>query len=247
MRVDFSDAELVAALNEGRPEAFRTAWQRFSPLVGGVLRRTLGSDELEDVKQEVFSCLFRRVATLRDPLALRPFVLAITLNTVKHERRRRRRRAHVALMPDWAELQVPGRDQPASHLACMRLAGLVRRLIERERTAFVFRFIQGMTVPQVALALNVSEPTARRYFSRAWARIQKWAARDPFLNDYLQGKRLGPPADDSWQDDEGESEYPTPSAAAMAAGPDYPTLRDSFPTFRSAGQRQPNRGAVPAF
>ena len=202
MRVDLSDVELVTALTEGRPEAYRTAWERFAPLVGGVLRRALGTDELEDVQQEVFSCLFRRVSTLRDPLALRPFVMAITLNTVKYERRRRRRRARVSLVPDPAQLNIPGPDRPASNLAFVRLTGLVRRLAERDRSAFVYRFIEGMTVTQIAEAMHVSEPTARRSFSRAWERMQKWAARDPFLNDYLQGRRLQVPADTALADDE---------------------------------------------
>ena len=191
MRIDVSDTELVAALTEGRPDAFRTAWQRFSPLVGGVLRNALGPDELEDVQQEVFSCLFRRVGTLRDPLALRPFVLAITHNTVKYERRRRRRRARVALIADPAELNMAGREQPASNLAFGRFVALLRKLAERERATFVYRFVEGMTVAQVAVALNVSEPTARRSFSRAYARMQKWAARDPFLHDYLQRRGFG--------------------------------------------------------
>jgi RNA polymerase sigma-70 factor (ECF subfamily) len=203
MRLDVSDAELVAALTAGRPEAFRTAWQRFSPVVGGVLRHALGPDELEDVVQEVFSCLFRRVSTLRDPHALRPFVLAITFNTVKYERRRRRRRARVSLIADPAELNLAGREQPASNLAFVRFVALLRRLAERERTTFVYRFIEGMTVAQVATALNVSEPTARRSFSRAFARMQKWAEKDPFLNDYLQRRTLELPWQDQALDDEG--------------------------------------------
>lgn len=201
MRFDVSDAELVAALTEGRPEAFRTAWERFSPLVGGVLRRALGSDELEDVRQEVFSCLFRRLATLRDPLALRPFVIAITLNTVKYERRRRRRRARIALISDPAQLNIAGRDQPASNLAFVRFTALVRQLAEREQATFVYRFIEGMTVAQIAETMKISEPTARRSFSRAWSRMLKWAARDPFLNDYLHSRRLGLPEDELLRDD----------------------------------------------
>lgn len=224
MPIDVSDAELVTALTEGRPEAFRTAWERFSPLVGGVLRHALGSDELEDVQQEVFSCLFRRVGTLRDPLALRPFVIAITLNTVKYERRRRRRRARVALIPDPAQLNVPGRDQPASNLAFCRFTRLVRKLAEREQATFVCRFIEGMTVAQIARAMNISEPTARRSFSRAWARMQKWAARDPFLNDYLYGRRRILPDDEALHEDETESLVPERADTVAVSG--YAPPRD---------------------
>jgi RNA polymerase sigma-70 factor (ECF subfamily) len=210
------------ALTEGRPEAFRTAWERFAPLVGGVLRRALGSDELEDVQQEVFSCLFRRVSTLRDPQALRPFVIAITLNTVKYERRRRRRRARVSLVPDPAQLNVPAPDQPASSLAFVRLTGLVRKLAERERATFVYRFVEGMTVTQIAAAMHISEPTARRSFSRAWTRMQKWAAADPFLNDYLLRRRLDAPAHHASLDDEPADSTPD---LRRILGSGYPPAR----------------------
>lgn len=222
MRVDVSDAELAAALTEGRPEAFRTAWERFSPLVGGVLRNALGYDELEDVQQEVFASLFRRVPTLRDPLALRPFVIAITLNTVKYERRRRRRRSRIALMADPAQLNVTGRDQPASNLAFSHFMGLVRQLAKREQATFVYRFIERMTVAQIAATMNISEPTARRSFSRAWGRMQKWAARDPFLNDYLQGRRQVLLEEEALCDDETEGAVPEKSASLSLSG--YPPL-----------------------
>jgi RNA polymerase sigma-70 factor (ECF subfamily) len=188
---DATDAELAVALTERRPDAYRVAWERFSPLVLGVLRRGLGGDELDDARQEVFSCLFRRVDTLREPQSLRPFVIAITFNIIKYERRRRRRRGRVALRPDPAQVSLAddGRQAPASY-ALIRFTRLLRKLAARERATFVFRFIEGMTVPQVAEALNISEPTARRSFDRAWSYLHKWAARDPFLNEYLEEQRF---------------------------------------------------------
>jgi RNA polymerase sigma-70 factor, ECF subfamily len=246
MCVAVSDAELVAALTEGRPEAFRAAWKRFSPLVGGVLRHALGSDELEDVQQDVFSCLFRRVATLRDPSALRPFVLAITLNTVKHERRRRRRRARMELRPDLAQLDLVARDEPATSLAFVRFAALVRKLAERERATFVFRFVEGMTVSQVAVALNISEPTARRSFSRAWARMQKWAAQDPFLNDYLHGKRAALPEDDTSRDEDEAAELSVHELESLAPASRSPSTPEVLLSFQSCHESPGRAEPVPS-
>jgi hypothetical protein len=42
-----------------------------------------------------------------------------------------------------------------------------------------------MDAPEVAAALGVSIPTARRAFSRAQMRMTLWAGRHPFLSDYL--------------------------------------------------------------
>ena len=73
------DATLAVALIEKNVAAPRVAWTRFSPLVRRILRRSLGPQhDVEDIVQDVFLCLFQRVHTLRDPVALKAFVIAIT-------------------------------------------------------------------------------------------------------------------------------------------------------------------------
>src|SRR3954469_22078320 len=90
---DASDEELARALLVNHPDARHVTWQRFSPLVGRMARRVFPRHEdAEEVVQEVFLCLFRRVHTLRVPVAFRGFVMAITKRTLSHERRRRRLR-----------------------------------------------------------------------------------------------------------------------------------------------------------
>ena len=79
------------------------------------------------------------------------------------------------------------------------------------------RRITKKPVAQVATALNVSEPTARRSFSRAFARMQKWAEKDPFLNDYLQRRTLELPWQDQALDDEGFDGSAAEGSAADAS------------------------------
>lgn len=191
MHLDSSDVDLVIALTENDPEAPRVAVARFAPLVRHLLRRSLGpEDDLEDVQQEVFSRLFVRVRTLRDPLSLRAFVMAITVRTALHARSRRQKNTCFGLDPDQLDLPAT-RDQVAASYALVRLEGLVQRLRERERATFVLRFVAGMTVSEIASTLLLSEATVRRSFSGAMSRVSKWAARDPFLSDYIRGD-LGP-------------------------------------------------------
>ena len=78
--VDATDVDLARALIANDAEAHRVAWHRFSSLVRGMVRRVCRHRvDCEDIVQEVFFCLFRRVHTLRDPVALRGFVIAVTL------------------------------------------------------------------------------------------------------------------------------------------------------------------------
>jgi len=181
------DATLAIALIEKNPSAPREAWKRFSPLVRRILRRTLGPQhDVEDIVQDVFLCLFERVHTLRDPVALKAFVIAITVRTARYEIRRARVRRWVGLSrtAELPDLRVVHADS-TSQRALVHFYRALNRINERDRTAFILRFIEGMEAAEVATALDVSVPTARRCFTRAWERVTFFAGRDPFLVDYL--------------------------------------------------------------
>lgn len=181
------DATLARALIERDTRAPRVAWSRFSPMVRRILRRSLGpGHDVEDIVQDVFLCLFERVHTLRDPVAFKGFVIAITVRTARYEIRRARVRRWVGLSrtAELPDTRVVHADSSAQH-ALIHFYRALERLNARDRTAFVLRFVEGMEASEVAEALEVSVPTARRCFTRAWERITFFARRDPFLVDYL--------------------------------------------------------------
>ncbi len=184
---DADDRTLACALIEKNRQAPRVAWTRFAPLVRRILRRSLGPQhDVEDIVQDVFLCLFERVHTLRDPVALKAFVIAITVRTARYEIRRARVRRWVGLSrtAELPDLRVVHADTRSQH-ALIHFYRALNRINERDRTAFVLRFIEGMEAAEVAAALEVSVPTARRCFTRAWERVTFFAQRDPFLVDYL--------------------------------------------------------------
>lgn len=185
--VEADDATLARALLDKDERAPRVAWGRFAPLVRRILRRSLGpGHEVEDIVQDVFLCLFARVHTLRDPVALKAFVIAITVRTARYEIRRARVRRWVGLSrtDELPDIRVVQADSSSQH-ALIHFYRALARINERDRTAFVLRFVEGMEASEVASALGVSVPTARRCFTRAWERVTFFARRDPFLVDYL--------------------------------------------------------------
>lgn len=188
-----TDAELAAALIAADPSASAVAWRRFVPLVSRMARRALGSgEEVEDIVQDVFSTLFRAVHRLREPEALRAFVITVTKRVLGHELRKRRLRAHLSTDLGLQLGDTIGdRGDPATHHAYIHFRLLLGRLKERERRAFILRFVACMDAPEVAHTLGVSVPTARRAFSRAQSRLTLWAGRHAFLSDYLVPE--GPP------------------------------------------------------
>lgn len=185
---EWEDLTLAQRLMEKHPAAARVAWDRFSPMVRRMVRRSLGpGHDVEDVVQDVFICLFKRIATLREPQAFKGFLIGITVRTVRYFHRRAKLRRWVRLpQMDSGELGVVHADGSARR-ALIQFYGVLDRLNERDRTAFVLRFIEGMDSEEVARALGVSVPTARRCFTRARDRVAFHAERDPFLVGYLNG------------------------------------------------------------
>jgi len=189
------DGTLARALGDEEPNAQRVAWDRFSPMVRGIVRRSLGPEfDAEGVVQEVFLCLFQKVSTLREPNALRGFVMSITVLTVRTtlrteiRRRRLRRWLGVQQETEPKSLRLVPEDMD-SREALTRFYEILDKINARDRMAFVLRFVEGMGVAEVASALDVSVPTVRRCFTRAWERFTLLAGRDPFLADYVAAHR----------------------------------------------------------
>lgn len=178
-----TDRELGDALIAQALWAPKAAWQRFAPMVRHLVVRHLGPADLEDVMQEIFCTFFRVIAELRDPAAVRSFLVAVAIRGVATESRRRRRRARFAPQADPLERCHATADVGAAH-ALSRFIEVLRRLREHDRRAFVLRFVEGRTNEEVALCTHVSGPTARRRYTRAVARVRFHAQRDLFLYDY---------------------------------------------------------------
>lgn len=177
------DVRLAEGLRAGSPHAVASAWDRFHPLVRRLLTRSLGlSDEIDDLVQDVFITLFRRVVDLRDETALRSFVVGIVIRTARSELRRRRVRRWVTLSPTGVvpDLSVPEMDH-ASRQALQQLYGILDRLDADSRLAFVLRHADGMELTDVADALGCSLATVKRKIAKATERVMVHARKNDAL------------------------------------------------------------------
>jgi RNA polymerase sigma-70 factor (ECF subfamily) len=186
---EVDDATLVHKLLEQHPDAARLIWQRFAPMVHRMLRRSFGPDEdVEDLAQEVFMCVFQKASSLREPQALKAFVITVTAFTIRGELRRRWSRRWLRRQrPTGSAGQLVFHQDVESREALRRFYLILDRVGIQDRTAFVLRFIEGMPLEDVAVALDVSIATAKRRLARAWDRVVLLAERDTALVDYLSG------------------------------------------------------------
>jgi RNA polymerase sigma-70 factor (ECF subfamily) len=182
------DATLASALMANDVRAPRVAWARFAPMVHRMLKRAFGpGHDIEDMVQDVFLCLFKKVEGLREPKALKSFVIAITTKTIQYEIRQRRVRAWVRLSKS-PEI-VDGRtDQPdpAARQALARFYEVLRRLKTDDQVIFALRFFEGLELTEVSAALDISVATTKRRLDRIWKRLSLLVERHPGLTTYLR-------------------------------------------------------------
>ncbi len=189
---DLDDAAIARVLLDGDHRAPRMAWQRFAPMVHRMLKRAFGPEhEVDDLVQEVFLTLFKRVHTLREPQALKAFVIAITAHMIRYELRRRAalRWLRFGDIPDAraADSDLDSRE------AVVRLYRILDRQGSEDRTVFTLRFLEGLELVDVSQALGVSLATTKRRVSRAWRRVLASASRDDALVGYVA--KLAPTED----------------------------------------------------
>lgn len=181
-----TDRALAEALVAGEPAAAVAAWRRYRPLVMRILRSRVTSGDLaDDVAQEVFAHFFISVRKLRDPLALRAFVITLATRTLASELRRRRRRQLIYAEAAVCEVGARGElaDAFSRHAAC-RLQRLLTQMRERERRVLLMCLVEHRHVDEVAVLLGLSAPTIRRALARARRRIATWSESDPFLCEF---------------------------------------------------------------
>jgi RNA polymerase sigma-70 factor, ECF subfamily len=178
-----SDADLARAAAGGDPAAAPELWSRFSVLVRGLLRRSVGSDtDLEDDTQEVFMRLFRLVPKLRDPEALRSFVVGITVRVARKRLTSRWVQRWLHLTPTGHAPDVYGSEvDHDSRETLRRFYDLLDTMGGESRLIFTLRHIEGMELTEVAAALDVSLATVKRRLARIEKRVRGSMSRDPLL------------------------------------------------------------------
>ena len=184
-----TDAAIAEALRRGERQAELEAWNRFSPGAAQTLRRLLGpGPDPEDLLQEVFLRFYKRIRTLREPAAVRGFLFGICLRVVQGEIASRNRRRWLRLTPtgDAPDTAVPGPDVEARD-AVARYYAVLERLGTSERSIFVSRTIEMLTLAEVAEAHGVSISTAQRRLARATKRVAVLLRSEPALMRFAGG------------------------------------------------------------
>lgn len=181
------DARLVQGLVAEEDWAVRWFWDRYEPVVYGILDRALGgkASESEDLTQEVLLGLFLGVKRLRDPTALRSYVVASTILRLRRHLRWKKVRRFLLLSETGTVPEQLGPDGQGRELL-RRLYAMLDTLSADERTAFVLRSVEGFSLLEIVEATGASLATVKRRIRRAASKVEDFARSDPDLARYVR-------------------------------------------------------------
>jgi RNA polymerase sigma-70 factor, ECF subfamily len=124
---------------------------------------TLDDDEAQDLVQTTFEIALRHLDGLRDPRALRSWLLRVQTREAFRVVRRLRR---------LVSLDGHVREVPAAGQRIDVRDGLAK-LPRRTRAAIALHYLAGLSVPETARALGVSENTVKSQLKTGLARLRE--------------------------------------------------------------------------
>ena len=167
------DAELVARCRAGDSDAFEALYREHSPRLYALARRMTGSPhESEDLLQEIFLQVHRKLDSFRGDAALGTWVYRLALHHCLDFVRSRQSRMS-AITDGFAE---DGWNEPvALHdtpIARLDLERAVQQLPDGYRAAFVLHDIEGLDHKQIGEMLGISEGTSRSQVFKARMKLR---------------------------------------------------------------------------
>ena len=146
-------------------------YRRFSPKMYAVCLRYAGNAvEAEDILQEGFIKIFKKLSTFRSEGSFEGWIRRIFVNTsIEHFRRKN----YLQPVTEKEENTIEGKYLSVlDNLAEKDILGLIRELSPGYRTVFNLYVVEGYTHKEIGDMLGISEGTSKSQLSRAKVILQ---------------------------------------------------------------------------
>lgn len=148
-------------------------YHHYAPLMMGVcMRYSSSQEEAQDILQDGFVTVFKKLDTYRGEGELGAWIRKIILNTALQNYRKNKKHLHVIEI-DEKGLSIESNDDIISSISVKELMYKIQQLPNGFRTVFNLYAIEGYKHHEIAKILEISEGTSKSQFSRARAQLIK--------------------------------------------------------------------------
>jgi RNA polymerase sigma-70 factor (ECF subfamily) len=189
---DPREVSAVSAENSPDPLQFDDVYNDNFAFVWRVIRRQgVEPQFIDDVCQEVFIVIHRRLPEFEQRAKVRTWIYQIVTNVVRNQRRTQQRKSVQArsqgdvLDPDELTGNEPSPEVGTTHRQAADVAReILMDMNEKQRMAFILVELEGMSLQEVADATEESFHTIRSRLRTARAEFQRHARRLQNVTDW---------------------------------------------------------------
>ena len=171
-----TDLELTRLAASGNLAAFELLYERYHRRTYSLcLRMTSSQTESEDLTQEVFIQLFRKIGSFRGESAFSTWLHRLTVNQVlMHFRRRSVKNEKTSEDGEMPEQIVPGTENQSRMPVLDRIAlkNAIEQLPPGYKNAFILHDVEGFEHEEVARILGISVGTSKSQLHKARLKLR---------------------------------------------------------------------------
>lgn len=170
--------------NRRNPDAFGALYSHLkNRLFSLVYRYTYNREAAEDILQETFIQIYKKMSTVTNPETFQAWIYRVAINTALSYLRRHRRHLHLSYSGESQELdegklssprsadEAIGEDESMIHQA---IDEALRKLPAGLKTVFILHDVQGFTHEEIATILDTSVGTSKSQLFKARLKIREF-------------------------------------------------------------------------
>lgn len=183
VRMDESDAAVVAQVLAGDRDAFRVVVERHSRGIFRLAYRMTGNEQdAEEVVQETFLRAYKRLNRFESRSSFGTWIYRIgvncSLDLVRHRQKHEEHRAGASPESSDGPPLPPSDDPTPDRLVFSaeiqkKIAATLKGLTEKEHAAFVLRHFEGMGIEDIASVLGLKANAAKNNVFRAVQKLRR--------------------------------------------------------------------------
>ncbi|GAC1351084.1 MAG: hypothetical protein NVS3B20_02040 [Polyangiales bacterium] len=158
------EPSLVEAASNGDRDAFGVIFERYAPMVHGILLSRAPRNEVDDLMQDVYVNALQRIGGLRESLSFGAWLATIARNRVIDFYRTRRKTIE---LPDDLAHHEGHRSEAEQALA------MIRALPSAYHETLVLRLVEGMSGPEIAERVGLTKESVRVNLHRGMALLRE--------------------------------------------------------------------------
>ena len=177
-----NDTDLIEGCIQGNRKMQQELYERYAAKMFGVCLRYAGNTpEAEDILQEGFIKVYKKMGSFRNEGSFEGWIRRIFVNTsIEHFRKK----AYLQPITEWEETTVEGKYLSVlDEMDEKDIIGLIQKLSPGYRTVFNMYVVEGYTHREIAEMLGISEGTSKSQLSRAKIILQE------LVKVYIDNKR----------------------------------------------------------